>query len=223
MRIKRDYTNIEGYIYKIESPSGKIYIGQTINLKQRKWYYSNLKCKTQPILYRSLLKYGWDAHKFEIIEKYILNIDRKILNEREVYWIKEYNCFNNGLNCNIGGDGNIGYKMSDETKEKLRNANLGKKQTPEAKAKQILAQKHIIRSKEWSKNISKALKGKKKSEETKNKIRGYKHTDEAKNKMSIAKKGKQTRLGSSVSKETRKKISETIKRKIKDGMKIFNR
>ena len=32
--MKRDLTNVKGYIYKITSPNGKIYIGQTINKKQ---------------------------------------------------------------------------------------------------------------------------------------------------------------------------------------------
>jgi predicted GIY-YIG superfamily endonuclease len=37
------------HIYKITSPSGRIYIGKTTNLKERLKHYKYLKCKTQPI------------------------------------------------------------------------------------------------------------------------------------------------------------------------------
>ena len=45
-------------IYKITSPSGKIYIGQSKDIEKRFKAYKNLKCKGQPYIYRSLLKYG---------------------------------------------------------------------------------------------------------------------------------------------------------------------
>jgi len=48
-----------GYIYKITSPSKKIYIGQTFYLSERKCNYKSLNCKKQKIIYNSLLKYGW--------------------------------------------------------------------------------------------------------------------------------------------------------------------
>ena len=54
-------------IYKIVSPSGKIYIGKTSNLKLRINYYRRLKCKKQPLIYYSLLKYGFSGHSFDII------------------------------------------------------------------------------------------------------------------------------------------------------------
>ena len=38
-----------GYIYKLESPSGKIYIGKTFNLKKRFSEYKCLNCKNQKI------------------------------------------------------------------------------------------------------------------------------------------------------------------------------
>jgi len=43
-------------IYKITSPSGKIYIGQSINIEKTwKYRYKNLNaCKRQTILYNSL-------------------------------------------------------------------------------------------------------------------------------------------------------------------------
>ena len=167
MRIKKDYTNIEGYIYKIESPSGKIYIGQTINIINRKSCYKRMQCKTQPIIYNSLKKYGWEQHKFEIIEKHILNIDKKILNEREIFWIDFYNSFGkNGMNCNKGGNGQIGYVTSEETKQKLRNANLGKKLSQSTKDKISKNNSRWNKGKKYKTGKTKII-----SEETKQKLR----------------------------------------------------
>lgn len=58
------------FIYRIISPTNKIYIGQTRNINSRKSKYRNIKCKEQPIIYKSLLKYGFDKHNFKIIEKF---------------------------------------------------------------------------------------------------------------------------------------------------------
>ena len=48
--------NIVG-IYKITSPTGKIYVGQSCNMKKRFVKYKRLDCKSQSRLYNSLLKY----------------------------------------------------------------------------------------------------------------------------------------------------------------------
>jgi hypothetical protein len=50
-------------IYKITSPSNKIYIGQSNNILYRwKYCYKKLNCKSQRHLYNSLMKYGFDNH-----------------------------------------------------------------------------------------------------------------------------------------------------------------
>ena len=57
-------------IYKITSPTNKIYIGQSTNIKQR-WndYNKMIRCKRQTRLYNSLKKYGPKNHIFEILEE----------------------------------------------------------------------------------------------------------------------------------------------------------
>lgn len=85
-------------IYKITNPSNKVYIGQTTNVLKRKGAYRRLdSCiQNQIVLYRSLKKYGWDAHIFEIIEECLI----ELLNERERYWQEYYDVLGeNGLNC----------------------------------------------------------------------------------------------------------------------------
>lgn len=51
-------------IYKITSPSNKIYIGQSTNLQYRFKQYSRIECKNQTKLYNSLLKHGSTNHRF---------------------------------------------------------------------------------------------------------------------------------------------------------------
>jgi len=120
-------------IYKITSPSGKIYIGQSVNIERRFNEYLNLfNCKQQTKLYNSLKKYGSKNHIFEILEECSL----KQLDEKEVYLGKEFNVLKNGLNCRLGkGKG----ALSQETKDKMSKArlgnkyNLGKKKSQEVK------------------------------------------------------------------------------------------
>ena len=157
--MKKDYTKIIGFIYKLTSPNGKVYIGQTINKKQRKYHYRNLDFKMQVKLYNNVLKYNWrPSETFEIIEEVLCGENKEYLNERERYWINHYNSFNDGLNCNEGGGGNLGCKFSEESLNKMRDSKLG------------------VKHPEW--------RNKQKSEYTKGRI----HTDESKKKMSLVKK-----------------------------------
>lgn len=143
--MKKDLTNVIGYIYKITSPNNKIYIGQTINKKQRRYHYNKGFYKGQIKLWNSTQKHNWNpSETFEVIEECLSGENKCFLNEREKYWVNYFDSFKNGLNCNEGGFGNTGYiaseetknkiskyhknkpPMSDETKEKLRQINLGK-------------------------------------------------------------------------------------------------
>lgn len=103
-------------IYKITSPSGKVYIGKSINIEKR-WdvYLKIYGCEQQVKLFNSLCKYGSINHIFEIIEE--CSIEQ--LNEREIYYIKLYDSINNGLNLTEGGDGG---NLNEESEE-LRRIN----------------------------------------------------------------------------------------------------
>jgi hypothetical protein len=100
-------------IYKITSPTNKIYIGQSTNIENRKYYYTSIKCDKQHKLYNSLVKYGWEQHKFEVIEECSL----EQLNEREIYWGQYYDVLSeNGLNLRLGDANGL---CSEETKQKI--------------------------------------------------------------------------------------------------------
>lgn len=159
-------------IYKIESPTGRVYIGQSVHVYKRWNVYKGLHCKMQSRLYRSLKKHGWDKHKVEIIE---VCVSEK-LNELEQYYITLYQSFNSIHGLNLLGGGKRGFKMSDETKakigmahkgkivsletrNKLRAINLGKIWPEEHRKKLSAAHFGIPHSAERSKNKSKYQTG----------------------------------------------------------------
>ena len=103
-------------IYKITSPTGKIYIGQSIDCLKRESNYKNQYCKNQTKLYNSIKKYGWDKHTLEVI--HICNRDE--LNKLEVYYIELHQCFNSEYGMNLKGGGHGGGIFSNESLLKLR-------------------------------------------------------------------------------------------------------
>jgi|688.fasta_scaffold204657_4 group I intron endonuclease len=182
-------------IYKITSPTNKIYIGQSIDIENRFTKYKCLDCKNQIRLYNSLKKYGFNNHRFEII----LECNINELNDKERYYQDLYLAIEkNGLNCKLTksndksgllseetkikiGLSNKGRIVSDKQKARLKNINLGKKHSEETKLKMSLSRigrkgamlnkKHSISTKiKMSENNAKFWSGKKRSEETKNKI-----------------------------------------------------
>lgn len=139
-------------IYKIISPSSKIYIGQSIDIDNRWKYYSKIKCNDQPKLYNSFKKYGWENHIFEVIEECLL----EQLDEKEIFYkqqfIDEFG-WDSTLFCHLI-DGKGGHK-SEETKEKISKANKGKKHSLEACLKKSIALKGRVESEETKKLKSK--------------------------------------------------------------------
>lgn len=101
-------------IYKITNLiNGKAYIGQSTNIEGR-WYnhkYYSKEHSHYP-LYRAFRKYGIDNFQFDIIEL----CHASELNEKEIYYIKLYDTYNNGYNQTLGGSGtkNVIVKLTNE-------------------------------------------------------------------------------------------------------------
>lgn len=145
--------------------NGKVYIGQTQAKAKLRWN-NGLGYKNSSYFYSAIQKYGWENFEHEIIEENILTA--KEAYEREQYWIKYYHSFVgdeqcNGYNLTIGGHGNFGRIVSEETKQKISKAKLGKKMT--CKAWNL----GIPLSEERKQNLRLKNLGKKQSEETKQK------------------------------------------------------
>ena len=145
-------------IYKITSPSNKIYIGQSVNIEERFKQYKHLKCKGQTILHRSLKKYGVENHTFEIV----CECEISELNSKERYYQELYSAIGlKGMNCQLVNTFEQKRVFSDETKLKMS----------------VSAKKKVITKEHREKTISILIYNNKKrigmprSKETKEKLR----------------------------------------------------
>ena len=146
-------------IYKITSPSGRIYIGQSKELRQRisnykKMYKSNLR---QRGLHNSFKKYGVENHQFDIVEY----CSEEELNCSERFWQDEFDVIGeNGLNCILTQCGDKRYKVSKETSERLTNKQIGEKNHMYGRTGDRHHNYGKTLSKETKKLISESKKGK---------------------------------------------------------------
>lgn len=128
---KKPHLNKKNVIYKITNTvNGMIYIGQTRQTASRRWKSHRKDArklekgqinKISAYLYRAILKYGDKNFKVEIVEQ----CEPHLLNEREQFWIKEFNCLApNGYNLTTGGKN---FEFSEITLEKMSKNRKGKK------------------------------------------------------------------------------------------------
>lgn len=108
-KIKDNHKEITGLIYMKTSPSGKSYIGQTIQEENMRWYQHIYDATTQGSHFhntpfaRAIRKYGKENFITTILEA---NIPIEELNQKEKYYIQQYNTVApNGYNATNGGDG----------------------------------------------------------------------------------------------------------------------
>lgn len=103
-------------IYKIENLiNHKCYIGQSTDIKKR--WKDHRSCgknsdnrEAHKPLYKAMYKYGLNNFDFSILEECL----QDELNEREIYWIKEYNSLiPNGYNLTFGGNAPIIYNYNE--------------------------------------------------------------------------------------------------------------
>lgn len=97
--------------------NGKVYVGQ--DSKNNPDYLGS-----GTIIKRAIKKYGVENFKKEILE---LCNSKEEMDEKEKYWIKELKTIKHGYNISEGGNGCLGCKQSDETKQKRSEKNIGNK------------------------------------------------------------------------------------------------
>ena len=119
-------------IYILTFPNDKVYIGQTNKFKGRMSCYKNLWCKQQPKLFNALKKYGWENINKEILLE--CNVECADFFERAL--ISGYNSMHKNYGYNLESGGNKNKIMSSESRQKMRNSQLGKKHSEEFKLKQ---------------------------------------------------------------------------------------
>jgi len=175
-------------IYKIINPKGRVYIGQSRWVERREELYRIAQCKSQRHLYSSIIKYGWEAHTFEVIHQLPEDINQEVLNEYERFYWQQYKDCNMKM-LNLKEPGSNG-KHSEETKQRIREA----KKNVSEQTRQKMREAKVGKA-PWNKGLKGVSEGPRKgktiSEEHKKKISesksgtrlGYKHSEEAKQKM----------------------------------------
>lgn len=154
---------VTGIIYRYISPIGKSYIGQTTRelYRRRMWFGNSFYTSKGSKIDNARRKYGAENFKYEILHKKEYNNIKEAtieLNRLESYYIGLFDTFKNGYNCTLGGDGNRGVLVTEETRKKLSIATKGKK-----------------KPKGFGSKISKKLKGVLKSELHKKKLSESRH------------------------------------------------
>ena len=104
----------------------KQYVGYTDDFNRRmKWYKnsSNSKSSVKTKLISSIRKYGWENFTSKIIYE---NEDKKYtLNVMEPLFIDQYDTFNSGYNLTRGGEGCVGFVLSEEKRNEKSQAMQG--------------------------------------------------------------------------------------------------
>jgi group I intron endonuclease len=172
-------------IYKITSPSGCVYIGQSRHAINRFKTYKRYCCKNQIKLYASLKSYGSHAHTFEIIYHLPDDIEQYVLDCYEQLYMDQYReCGFKMLNiAPTAGGTMLGFKFSDISKQKMSKAHKGKIISDAQKAAIAKANKERIINEETRQKISAARTG------NATRPKGYKHTPDAIEKIKQSKVG----------------------------------
>lgn len=86
-----------------------VYVGQSVDIVCR-WYAHRQSARNREDqshytkIHRAMNTLGIDNFYYEVLEE----CGYKELNDREIYWIKYYNSYNNGYNMTLGGESNRG-------------------------------------------------------------------------------------------------------------------
>lgn len=104
-------------VYLIISPSGRRYIGSSIDIDYRGSLYRRLNCKRQKLLYNSLKKYTPEKHTFSVL----FRCEESVMFEWERIFGDLYLSLqeNGGLNLSLPKSGDRPYEVSNETRVKL--------------------------------------------------------------------------------------------------------
>lgn len=160
-------------IYKIENNvNHHMYIGKAKDIYHR-WvkHKSDARRKKDNCpIHIAIRTYGENNFTFSIIEIIEEKDYSKIANEREKYWIKFFNTYENSNHYNLtpGGDGGKGHKLTKQQKENISNGLKTFYQTKKGKEKAKQQSDFMKKqggcnykphTKEWKQQHSEHMKG----------------------------------------------------------------
>jgi group I intron endonuclease len=117
----------EGFagIYKITSPSGAVYIGQSRKIHNRFVSYRNLECKQQRRLYNSFCRHGVKNHTFDVAHHLPKDAEQRVLDTYELlYWQQYKDCGIEMLNLKEPGIGPG--KLCEESRSMISKSQKGR-------------------------------------------------------------------------------------------------
>lgn len=190
-------------VYKLTTPSEKVYIGITGQKPERRWQNGNGYRKNKH-LYSAILKYGWDNIEHEIICQAPMSAAQAGAVEKSFIALYDSTNPDKGYNHSIGGEyGALGMHHSAESRAKMSKGHKGKTPWNKGKTGQISWNKGKHLSAETRKKLSEAHKnpsaetrqkiseaGKGRAPWNKGKKGEYHHCDDTHRIMSEAHRGK---------------------------------
>lgn len=206
------------YLYQYHNRiNDKKYLGVTIDINRRRYEHAH-KHNSSRLFSKAVDKYGIDSFEFKVLA--ILNDMEEAARTEQAAIIKFNSLAPYGYNLRAGApftiysgriteetkrklsEINMGKRPSAETRAKLSAARLGKKRPPDVGKKVGDSQRGITRSAETRAKLSKAGKGRKAWN------KGIPMSSESKERVSASKKGIPWSLARRVAEENRKKKQE---------------
>lgn len=161
---------IRGVVYRYVNQSdgaekGWSYVGNTMNERTRRYSWNNHGNKHYGGEKINVARgqFGLESFTYEVLEV-ICDADENALqvklDEREEYYMNQFDSIPNGYNISKGGTGNNGVKFSETHRANIGKASKGRKHTDETKQRIGVKQKGHNVSVEAKQKISQGNKGK---------------------------------------------------------------
>ena len=106
----------------INKHNGKVYVGITSRNVNIRWGKNGYNYNQHTYFWNAIQKYGWDGFEHEIIAEHLTEQEAKNFERTLIEKLKS-NSRKYGYNLTRGGDGVLGYKHTEETKNLLKELN----------------------------------------------------------------------------------------------------